>query len=55
MEIGLVSGIGLFIIAQLKAGGSNGSGTVRIQNPFHLFQHLWFLLQDRCQIDNRAQ
>ena len=31
MDIGLVSGIGLFIIAQLEAGGSNGSGTRGIQ------------------------
>jgi|GEM_PF-4481592 hypothetical protein len=35
MGIGLVSGIGLFIIAQLKMSVPNGSGTGRIQNPFH--------------------
>jgi hypothetical protein len=39
MEIRLVSGIGLFIIAQLKTGVPNGSETGRIQNPFHLSEH----------------
>jgi hypothetical protein len=38
MDIGLVSGIGLFIIAQLKMSVPNGSGTGRIQDSLHLFE-----------------
>jgi hypothetical protein len=38
MDMGLVSGIGHLVIAQLKTGVPNGSGTGRIHNLFHLFE-----------------